>query len=367
MKKDVRNDRLSRLRKALWAKDLDAVLITCPENRFYLSGFLAEDVGLNESAGCLLVTRSENLLLTDGRYVEQARAQAPSFHVLLYKRGLPSLVARLFKELDIKRCGYEPAFLSCSVFKKIKKAVYPAVFTEFGDLVFRMRAIKDDQEIGKIKRAQQLAEGVFEEVTGKLKAGMSEKEIAFEILHGLYMEADGPSFSPIVASGPNSALPHAVPTDRRIGKGEPVIIDMGARFEGYCSDMTRTLFLGEPEPFFKKIYKVVKEAQEAAQRFIRAGVSGRQADLSARQVIGNYGFESYFCHGLGHGVGIAIHEPPALSYRNRKRLKSQMVVTVEPGIYVPGRGGVRLENMAVVAENGIEIITSEKWYYDFEP
>ena len=365
MAKDIKSKRLSRLRKALWAKGLDAVLITCPENRFYLSGFLAEDVGLNESAGCLLITRNENLLLTDGRYIEQAMVQAPSFHVLLYKRGLPRLIARLFKELDIKRCGYESAFLSCSALKRIKKAVYPAIFTEFSDLIFRMRAIKDEEEIKKIKKAQYVAEEVFEGVVSKLKPGVSEKEIAFEILRGLYMKADGPSFPPIVASGPNSALPHAVPTHRQIGKGEPVIIDMGARLEGYCSDMTRTLFLGEPEPFFKKIYEVVKEAQEVAQRFIRAGVSGREADLSARQVIKSYGFGNYFCHGLGHGVGIAIHESPSLSYRNRKRLRGQMVITVEPGIYVPGRGGVRLENMAVVGENGIEIITSKKWYYDF--
>ncbi len=364
MAKEI-NNRLSRLRKALVARELDAVLITCPENRFYLSGFLAEDVGLNESAGCLLITRDENFLLTDGRYEEQARSQAPSFHTLLYKKGLDRLLSKLFRELDIKRCGYEPSFISCARLKTIKKSTYPVIFKEFGDLVFRMRAIKDMKEIQLIKDAQQVAEEVFAQVLSGLGPGLSEKEIAFEILRGLYLRADGPSFPPIVASGPNSALPHAVPTQRKIRRGEPIIIDMGARLHGYCSDMTRTVFLGEPGSFFKKIYMAVKEAQEAAQQFIRAGITGREADLAARQVLKKYGFDSYFCHGLGHGVGIAIHETPVLSYRNRKKLCNQMVVTIEPGVYFPGKGGVRLENMAVVHGQGVEIITSPKWCYEF--
>lgn len=357
--------RLSRIKKALAARDLDALLITCPENRYYLSGFWAEDLGFTESSGALLITRHENLLLTDGRYEEQARSQAPSFAIHIYKKGLPRLLSSLFRQIGITRCGYEPSFLSCSRFEHLKKAVYPARFVDFGNLVFRMRAIKDNKELEKTRAAQDVAEEVFEGLLSWIRPGMTEKEVAFEILKGLSMKADGPSFAPIVASGPNSALPHAIPQDRPIEKGEPVIIDMGARLDGYCSDMTRTIFLGEPNEYFKRIYMVVKEAQNAAQTFVRAGVTAKEADAAARNVIKDHGYGQYFCHGLGHGVGIAIHEAPALSFRNRKKLRSSMVVTIEPGIYVPGKGGVRLENMGIVREKGLTLLTSNKWYYDF--
>ncbi len=357
--------RLSRIRKALAARDLDALLITCPENRYYLSGFWAEDIGFTESCGALLITSHENLLLTDGRYEEQAKNQAPSYAIQIYKKGLPRLLSSLFRQIGITRCGYEPAFMSCSSFESLRKAVYPARFVDFGNLVFRMRAIKDNKELEKTKAAQEVAEEVFDDLLSWIRPGMTEKEVAFEILKGLYLKADGPSFPPIVASGPNSALPHATPQDRPIEKGEPVIVDMGARFDGYCSDMTRTIFLGEPNEDFKRIYMVVKKAQEAAQTFVKAGVTAIEADGVARNVIKDYGYGQYFCHGLGHGVGIAIHENPALSFRNRQKLRKNMVVTIEPGIYVPGKGGVRLENMGIVRENGLTLLSSNKWYYDF--
>ncbi len=357
--------RLSRLRRSLAARDLQAVLITCPENRYYFSGFWAEDLDITESAGCLLITRNENLLLTDGRYQEQASKEASDFQVLIYKKGLPRLLRELFRELDITRCGYEPSYLSCSLFKKIKKAVSPARLTDFGDLPQRMRAIKDREEIKRIRSAQEVAEEVFSSILPELKPGVTEKEIAFLILKGLYHKADGPSFPPIVASGPNSSLPHAVPTDRKIGPGEPIIIDMGARLHGYCSDMTRTMFIGEADSLFKKIYAIVSQAQDEAQKALKAGMTGRDADLVAREVIREKGYGDYFVHSLGHGVGIAIHEAPTLSFRNKKRLKPNMVVTVEPGIYLPGKGGVRLENMVIVQEDGCEIITSSRFYYDF--
>ncbi len=366
MKKEL-SIRLSRVRKALAAMDLDAVLITCPENRYYLSGFKAGDTGLAESSGCLLITRSENLLLTDGRYIEQAGKEAPLFSVAPYKKGAPPLLRRLFRDLGIDRCGYEPSFISCAMYRRIKKAVYPASLVDFGNLVFRMRSRKEPWEIERIEAAEQVAEEVFEEAVSSLRPGMTEKDVAFKILKGLHIKADGPSFSPIVASGPNSALPHAVPTNRKIRQGEPIVIDLGARLDGYCSDMTRTMFIGQPDDFTMHIYSVVKEAQEVAEAFIGEGVTGKDADGVARDVIKRHGLGKYFCHGLGHGVGVAIHEEPVLSFRNRKRLRSGMVVTVEPGVYVPGRGGVRLENMGVVDEGGLRIITSKKWYYDFGP
>ncbi|NPA95219.1 MAG: aminopeptidase P family protein [Thermodesulfobacteria bacterium] len=365
MKNEI-DTRLSRLRRSLVARDLQAVLVTCPENRYYLSGFWAEDLGLGESAGCLLITRNENLLLTDGRYKEQATKEAPLFQVQLYKKGLPALLKQLFRDLDIKRCGFEPPFLPVATYKKIKHAIVPATLVDFGDLIFKMRAIKDHEELAKIGRAQEVAEEVFADILPELKAGVTEREVAFLILKGLYLKADGPSFPPIVASGPNAALPHAIPGNRELKAGEPIIIDMGARLDGYCSDMTRTMFIGEPDPYFKEIYNVVKDAQEAAQRFIRAGIRCKDADGAAREIIEQRGFGEYFVHSLGHGVGIAIHEAPAVSFRNRKLLRAGMVITVEPGIYIPGKGGVRLENMAVVEENGCRLLTSSRFYYEFQ-
>jgi Xaa-Pro aminopeptidase len=168
-----------------------------------------------------------------------------------------------------------------------------------------------------------------------------------------------------VASGPNAALPHAVPTDRPIQEGEPILIDMGARLGGYCSDMTRTIFLGEPRSSFKEVYAIVRKAQIAAQEALKAGLTGKQVDQVARDVIKDAGYGPRFVHSLGHGVGLAVHEAPTLSQQSRKMLRPGMVVTVEPGIYLPDQGGVRLENMALVEADGATILSKNDWFYEF--
>jgi len=363
--KEEMDKRIQKLRKSLSARRLDAALITGPENRFYLSGFLAEDPGLTESAGALLISRASKILLTDGRYEIQARQQAPDFEIAIYKKGLAYTLKRLFSKIGVKRCAYEPAFISCSRFEGLKRAVAGVSWHVLGDICLKMRLLKDGQERQRIRKAQKAAESVFEQVFPEIMPGRTEKEIAFMILEGLHVRADGPSFPPIVASGPNSALPHAVPSDRKIKEGEPVIVDMGARLGGYCSDMTRTVFCGSPSEKFRKIYSVVREAQNAAQEAVRPGMTGREADSLARKVIEGAGLGRYFVHALGHGVGIAIHEAPAVSSGCRKKLREGMVFTVEPGIYVQGEGGVRLENMGLLRESGFEIMTSERWFYDF--
>lgn len=361
-------ERLRRIRRGLAASSLDALLVTCPENRFYLSGFLAEDVGLAESAGALLITRHRQFLLTDGRYQLQARRQSPDFELVIYKKGLAAGLKEALTRLGWKDgalIALEASFISWAQVERLKKVGPELSFIPYKDAVFKMRSIKSPAEIKSIRRAVQAAEEVFQQVWDSLREGMTEKEIAFQILEGLYTRADGPSFPPIVASGPNAALPHAVPTDRRIKKAEPVIIDMGARLDGYCSDMTRTIFLDEPSSEMKQVYMTVKRAQLKAQKGIKAGISCRDADLLARQVIEEAGYGNSFVHALGHGVGLAIHEAPALSFRNRKLLRPGMVITVEPGIYIEGKGGVRLENMAVVGVDRLEILNSDRWYYDF--
>ncbi len=365
MKKEQTAKRILRLRKSLSARGLDAALITGPDNRFYLSGFLAEDLGYYESAGALLITRNQKFLLTDGRYEIQARQQAASYQTVIYRKGLSAILPELFEENQIKACAFEPAFISCSRYEGLKKAVPDVTWHELGDICETMRLIKDDGECDLIRKAQQAAETVFEKVLPEITPGRTEKEIAFLLLEGLYTLADGPSFPPIVASGPNSALPHAVPSTRKIREGEPVIVDMGARLGGYCSDMTRTVFCGDPTAKFRKVYNTVRTAQQRAQDNIKTGMTGRQADRMARTVIEDVGLGAFFVHSLGHGVGIAIHEAPLLSTRSGRQLKAGMVFTIEPGIYLPDEGGVRLENMGILREGGLEIITSSRWIYDF--
>ncbi len=356
---------LNRMRAIIRARHLDAFLITCPENRRYLSGFSAEDPGLNESAGALLITLQEQMILTDGRYLESAQREAPGWTVKTYKRGLAGILKRLSRQIPLKRIGYEAAFLTCQRFHELEKALPGTDLLAVGGRIEKIRARKDPSEYTLIKKAIQAAEEVFDEIWQGIEEGMTEKQIALQILECLWERADGPSFHPIVASGPNAALPHAVPTDRRIRAGEPVIVDMGAKVSGHCSDMTRTIFLGTPMEPFKEIYSVVKRAQALAQKALKAGITGREADLVARKAIKAAGYGAEFVHSLGHGVGLAVHEAPTLSPRSRKRLESGNVVTVEPGIYLPELGGVRLENMILITESGAEVLNSQKWYYDY--
>ncbi len=357
--------RLKRLRLILARQGLDAFLVTCPENRRYLSGFTAEDMGISESAGALLVLRNEAILLTDGRYQVQARDEAPDWHLVIYRQGLAHTLKDLMYGSAIHKIAYEPNFLTCQQFDAIRKALPETEFVALSGRIEAMRSIKAPLEIDYIKEAISAAESVLNGVWRAIRPGITEKEVAWYILEGLWRCAEGPSFPPIVASGPNAALPHAVPTDKVLEEGEPVIVDMGARLKGYCSDMTRTMFVGRPKPLFREVYSIVREAQLAAQRALKAGLTGRQIDKIARDIIHDAGYGPRFVHSLGHGVGLAVHEAPILSHRSRKMLRAGMVVTIEPGIYLPGQGGVRLENMALVEAEGTTILSKKDWFYDF--
>jgi len=233
-------------------------------------------------------------------------------------------------------------------------------------VVEEMRVVKDEPEIRTLEASADLMSDILDEVIAGLEPGMTEKQVAWQI-EGLVREsgAEGLAFPPIVASGPNSAMPHAVPTDRRLEKGVPVILDVGLRLDGYCSDMTRTVFLGKPSPDFMEIYRTVREAQTTALEEVRSGVMSNHPDAIARRIINDAGFGDYFGHGLGHGVGLATHERPRLSPLRPAKLRKGMVVTVEPGIYVPGKGGVRLEEMVVIEADGPRILSRAGNFYDF--
>jgi Xaa-Pro aminopeptidase len=358
-------ERLRRARAVLRGRRLDAWLVTSAHNRRYLSGFTADDAGIAESAGALLILPREAILLTDGRYTAQADLETSGWRIVEYRKGLAGALKGLARESDMRRVGYEPGFLTCERFDVIRKALKETEFLSLAGCIEVMRAQKTAAELDLIRQAVSAAETVFEEVSQWIRPGMTERQVAWRILEGLGNRAARPSFPPIVASGPNSALPHAVPTDREIREGEPIIIDMGACLAGYCSDMTRTVFLGEPRPIFKEIYRAVRRAQLAAQERIRAGLTGREIDSVARSVIAKAGYGPRFVHSLGHGVGLAVHEAPSLTPRYLRRLRSGMVVTVEPGIYLPGEGGVRLENMAVIEDCGITVLNQDRWIYDF--
>jgi Xaa-Pro aminopeptidase len=362
--------RLTHLREKLSDISPDTVWIIQPENRRYLSGFKAEDGQLTESSGSLLINEKTSLLITDSRYTTEAQKEAKDYEVITLKKGLVESLPNLLERLGTKILSFEEGHLTWELHrqlsKKLKKLSPPVRLRPLKELVENMREIKGRSELKKMESSSDLMAKILEEVIFGLEPGRTEKEIAWEI-KGLAREADaeGMAFPPIVASGPNSALPHAVPTDRKIRAKEPIIFDVGVKIDGYCCDMTRTIFLGTPGPKFKKIYRTVREAQLSALPEIRPGVESTHPDSIARDIIKDAGYGDYFGHSLGHGVGLATHEGPRLGPERPMKLEKGMVVTVEPGIYLPGKGGVRLEEMVVIEGAGPRILTKARHFYDF--
>jgi Xaa-Pro aminopeptidase len=336
-------------------------MVLVGENRRYLSGFTGEDGQCDESAGALFITSKRQLLATDSRYITQAELEAPAFEIFEYKEGLASSLPEILKSLGSEHLGFEGPRLSYGQFRKMEKRLNshaPSIsLVPTEGLVEELRMIKEPDEIEKIRSSLALSEGVFGTLMDGLRPGISEKQLAWTMEKSLREAgADSIAFPPIVASGPNGALPHAVPSERAVAAGEPILFDWGARLEGYCSDISRTVVLGTPDDTFSKVYQVVKDAQSMAIEAIKPGVSSRDVDSAARNHIGDKGFKGFFGHALGHGVGLATHENPRLSAVRPMVLEAGMVTTVEPGIYIPGWGGVRLENMVVVQEGGAQVL-----------
>ncbi len=367
---DIHRRRLQLLVRRLRARGLDAILVSQPENRYYLSGYTARNHGIQESAGYLLVPgRGSPYLLTDSRFQLQAEEEAAGFRVELYPRGLARLLASLLPALGVRRLGFESDYILYSTVGRLQKQLQAVGvdLVALRHMVERMRMVKDELEIELLRSSVRLNERVFQRVHATLQAGMSERDIALCIESTMReMGAERPAFETIVAFGENGARPHAVPGERLLAHDDIVLIDMGLVHKGYCSDMTRTFVLGEPEELYVERHRLVRRAQLAGMAAIRAGVTCREVDRAARQVIRDSGHGVYFGHALGHGVGLAIHEEPRLSSRSRRKLRPGMVVTVEPGIYLPGWGGIRLENMVVVRENGCEQLNEDTTFLDLE-
>jgi Xaa-Pro aminopeptidase len=344
--------RLTKLRQLLIDNELEAIVIGQPENRRYLSGF-------SGSSGYLIISQEEQVLATDGRYYEQVGRECPGWRLEKVKQKFTDILPGLLTTLGAKRVGFESTHLSVATYEKWREAAGKVEWVATANLVESLRQAKDEDELAAIRRAVAIADQALAELRAWLRPGLTEREIAWELESAVRRHgAEKTSFDIIVASGPNSALPHHKTGERPIAADEPILIDMGCIFAGYCSDVTRTLCLGQSNGRFNEIYELVLRAQERAETGIKAGMAAREADALARRVIAEAGYGEFFDHGLGHGVGLAIHEDPRMTHISEDTLPAGTVVTVEPGVYLPAWGGVRIEDMVVVRQDGVEILTA---------
>ena len=350
------NYRLGHLRKKLEDRELDALLISAPENRRYISGFTG-------SAGYLMVSHHNAVLATDFRYVEQAEKQAPNFQVI--RAGSDwTWFLDLLKECTMKRIGFEGHQITVSTYRQITEALkdfseaeVPSLLATTG-LVEALRTLKDQEELALLQKAIDVADAAMAAVSPTIQPGETERQVAWRLEKAMReLGADSLSFDTIVAAGPNGAMPHHRPSDKAIGPAEPIVIDMGAKVGGYCSDITRTVCLGEPDETFRKIYDIVLGAQLTAIATVRPGMSGGDADDLSRVVIGEAGYGENFGHSLGHGVGLAIHEYPRVGPKSNHSLDADTVFTVEPGIYLSGWGGVRIEDVVLLERDGARVLS----------
>jgi Xaa-Pro aminopeptidase len=361
--------RLAALRERFPAHEIDTLLVSGPENRRYLSGFTATDPGW----GMLLITGVAAVLLTDFRYQAWAQQEVRDFEVSIYKVDLAETLGEHLKDLQVRRLGFEAAHLTFRQYQRLTKNVAEAGLTvawqPLEGLVEDLRQRKTEAELAVMRRALTLTESVMRQVAGELAPGLTERQVAWEIEKRLREGgAEDLAFSPIVAAGANSARPHHHPGDYPLKPGEPIIIDMGARIDGYCADMTRTFIIGPADEHFRKIYSLVRQAQVRAEAGLKAGMDSLAGDALAREVIAAAGYGEAFGHSLGHGVGLAVHEAPSLSPSEAKRveLPAGCVVTVEPGIYLTGWGGVRLEDMALLHPEGAEVLNEPGYFYEWD-
>ncbi|MCL6625732.1 M24 family metallopeptidase [Alicyclobacillus shizuokensis] len=348
------NHRLEALRAQLRTQGLDAAFIAEPSNRRYLSGFTG-------TSGYVLAGLSEQWFLTDFRYVEQAKSQCPDFHVVNYGPSLVSALADLLQTAGVKSLAFEQDYLTYGEvqrYRELEERVPGLSLVPVSDLVESLRMVKDAEEIKRVEQAVAVADAAFEYILGVIQPGVTEKEVALEL--ELFMRrqgASGPSFETIVASGWRSALPHGVASDKVIEDGEFVTLDFGAVVDGYCSDITRTVVVGQPTDRQREVYEHVRQANELALAQARPGLTGRDLDAVARDYLASHGLGEAFGHSLGHGVGLAIHELPRLSKQSDDRLARGMIVTIEPGVYLPGWGGVRIEDDIVLTDDGCRVLT----------
>ncbi len=352
MTKDLNNDRRRQLFALQAFRKMPAVLIVSQPDLFYFTGFTGQD-------SWAVLTARKSTVITDGRYTIQAKQESPRSRVVVRRGPMVQCLAETLKKLKIRRVAVFAEYVTVAVRDKLTEVVKGVRWKSVSaDCVLDMRQIKSAEELRRIRKAVKIAQTSFLDVLAILKPGMTEVQVAAELEYRMRSAgADKPAFDTIVAFGKNSAKPHAVTGSTRIRAGKPVLFDFGGRFKGYCSDLTRTVWLGKISARFKEIYTVCLDAQMEAISAIKAGVPAARIDQIARKVISRAGYGKYFVHSLGHGIGLDVHENPALHTRSKTILQAGMVVTVEPGIYIPGLGGVRIEDDVLVQQNSCRVLS----------
>ncbi len=342
---------IARFRQYLTEQGLEAFLLANTANCRYLSDFTGTDA-------YLLLTREANFLLTDSRYSLQAVKEAQGFQVITYQDTLAEALKVLCARYSLIRLGLEKEVITLGFFEKLQHSIPYVEFVPLPDPLEKYRQVKTEPELYKIRKAAEITDMAFAHILEFVRPGITEKEIALELEFFMRnLGAERNAFDFIVASGERGALPHGTASNKVIQKGEMLTLDIGCVYQGYNSDMTRTIFIGQPDARQKEIYEVVLKAQETALTALKPGMAGADVDAVARDVISQAGYGDFFGHGLGHGVGLEIHEGPRLSPRDHTILEPGMVVTVEPGIYLPGWGGVRIEDLTLITREGCEIIS----------
>lgn len=342
--------RLVRLFEMMDTGGFDGIIVTKPENRQYFSGFTG-------SAGLLLISRHSQKLLTDFRYIEQAKQQAPLYQVVRHGAALVDTLAENCQDMGILRVGFESDFVTWELYQKLVEGLTTIELKPVK--LDALRMVKDQSELELITKAVEIADFAFNQALKIIKPGITELEIALELEYQMRrLGAEKPAFDTIVASGARGALPHGQASNKAIEAGDFITMDFGAVYQGYHSDMTRTVVAGAATDKQREIYNIVLSAQLAGVNAVKAGKTGKEIDAVSRQIIADAGYSEHFGHGLGHGVGLFIHEEPRLSPLGEVVLAEGMVVSVEPGIYLPDWGGVRIEDLVVVSATGCTILTA---------
>jgi len=347
----ILGSRIQTLKDSLNKEKIDGYIVAGEINIFYFTNALG-------ATRLLIPAEGENILYVYGVNYEEAKKTARECRVDLVKRGedADKKVAKLIKQLKLKRVGFDA--LDASIYLKLKSSLKGTKLKAMSNLVWELRKVKDKTELSYMRKAAKITNQGLKRAIEVIKPGMREYEVAAEIEYAMRkLGSQGVAFETIVASGPRSAFPHGRCTDKKIRKGELIVVDLGAKYHHYHSDLTRTFLVGEPSPEQRKIYETVREAQQKAFEGLHEGVKAKDADAIARKIVKQAGYGKYFVHSLGHGIGLEVHELPALSPESKELLKAGNVVTVEPGIYVVGLGGVRIEDTVLVRKEKAERLT----------
>lgn len=348
--------RVQRLLSVIQANQFDGILLSNFDSLRYISGYTGH-------AANIIISEQGSFIITDYRYAEQAAAQCPAyFEVIVRDRDSTTLgqsINQVFLKAGIKRVAFEQNYINYGVLFDIKKDITMAELIPSAGLVEQLRFIKDEGEIAYLKAAANIADSALKHVIDNvLTPGISERDVQLELEYKMQkLGSEGFSFETILLSGPRSSLPHGLPTDRKIENGDIILFDFGARVNGYGSDMTRTLFMGEPDAKQKEVYNLVLEAQLAGLAAIKAGISAQVPDAAVTDILGKTPYAQYAGQGIGHGIGLFLHEQPFISKVSQDMIKENCVITMEPGIYIPDWGGIRIEDDVIVTKEGCEIIT----------